>query len=519
MTAELDAKLIQFSRDFSSGITAEGVSIRFTKSEARALAYLSGLPGRVVTRDQLLDAVSEYGSEKTDRSVDFLINRLRKKLSDSPKNPKYIGSRYSEGYVWLAEPNGFSENHGSVYILIGPLRWPPTIPQFQDTVRQFAENLKAQLEHHCMQGQDIVIDEAYDRTIATESTRPDYTIDLTLIRNAEDAAAILMTKSSDGMRLIQADRFQILEDILEPPEDFVPTLLAKIWKDRATLHRDVPLPVAMHDFIRTNDQSEISWNEADARIKALRRAAPDDPELKLMYAAHLHTKYVLLGPELFYKGTDSCEEDEALIETLVLEALPYVEGRPEYAAISAKLLHFLRKGYDNRAHGLAEGAHSQSVNVASTLTAVGQLRCFKGDFAGAEECFAQVIPLCDRASDFHVYTLVLLVQVHLAANNQQGVKEVKKELYSVKPSAVIYFEVLLTNPDRPSLRAKAATMMLSKKRARAILDHMFYICGRLYSHEIHRENMMRTPIMLFKRRFGNDILTEEMTKAMPNLAN
>lgn len=273
----------------------------------------------------------------------------------------------------------------------------------------------------------------------------------------------------------------------------------------------------MHDFIRTNDQSEISWNEADSRIKALREESPDDPELKLMYAAHIHTKYVLLGPELFFKGTDTLKEDEELIETLVLEALPYTEGRPEYAAISAKLLHFLRKGYDNRAHDLAEGAHSQSVNVASTLTVVGQLRSFKGDFVGARECFEQVIPLCEPASEFHIYVLVMLVQVHLAANDRPNINKVRKELYSVKPIAMIYFEVLVTDPNRPSLRAKAATMMLSKKRSQAVLKHVFYISGRLFAQEIHRENMMRSPVTLLRRRFGNDVLTEEMIAAMPNL--
>jgi SulP family sulfate permease len=38
----------------------------------------------------------------SDRSIDYLVNRVRRKLGDSARRPHYIETRYGEGYVWIA---------------------------------------------------------------------------------------------------------------------------------------------------------------------------------------------------------------------------------------------------------------------------------------------------------------------------------------------------------------------------------------------------------------------------------
>ena len=53
---------------------------------------------------ELLDAIAGSGSVGTDRSIDFLINRLRAKLGDSARSPTMIATQYGEGYIWIARP-------------------------------------------------------------------------------------------------------------------------------------------------------------------------------------------------------------------------------------------------------------------------------------------------------------------------------------------------------------------------------------------------------------------------------
>ena len=72
-----------------------GKRISFTRSEKRALAVLVRHPNRILTRDQILDAVTGSGSDNGDRNIDFLVNRLRRKLSDNAREPRFIATPIS----------------------------------------------------------------------------------------------------------------------------------------------------------------------------------------------------------------------------------------------------------------------------------------------------------------------------------------------------------------------------------------------------------------------------------------
>ncbi|MDR6952925.1 DNA-binding response OmpR family regulator [Ancylobacter sp. 3268] len=80
------------------------MKIHFTHSERAVLGALVGNARRVMSRSQLLDAIAGPGSDSTDRSIDFVINRLRAKLGDQARAPSFIATRYGEGYVWIAGP-------------------------------------------------------------------------------------------------------------------------------------------------------------------------------------------------------------------------------------------------------------------------------------------------------------------------------------------------------------------------------------------------------------------------------
>jgi two-component system alkaline phosphatase synthesis response regulator PhoP len=80
-------------------VTRHGSPIPLTNVEFRLLTTLIEADGRVLSRDQLLDAV--YGqdqSEVLDRTVDVHIGRLRDKLGDDADQPRYVATVRGIGY-------------------------------------------------------------------------------------------------------------------------------------------------------------------------------------------------------------------------------------------------------------------------------------------------------------------------------------------------------------------------------------------------------------------------------------
>jgi len=82
--------------------TLEGVDLDLTPIEYDLLVCLAGAPGRVLSRDQLLDAVAGRNYEVFDRSVDVHISSLRRKLNDNPRAPRFIKTIRTAGYMFIA---------------------------------------------------------------------------------------------------------------------------------------------------------------------------------------------------------------------------------------------------------------------------------------------------------------------------------------------------------------------------------------------------------------------------------
>ena len=85
-----------------------GRLVPLTSVEFRLLATLLAANGRVLSRDQLLDAV--YGAtgegEVLDRTVDVHIGRLRDKLGDRADEPRYVATVRGAGYRAAPLPDG-----------------------------------------------------------------------------------------------------------------------------------------------------------------------------------------------------------------------------------------------------------------------------------------------------------------------------------------------------------------------------------------------------------------------------
>ena len=83
-------------------LTVRGKPVDVTATEFRLLHFLASHPGKVFTRDQVLDAVWRDMSFVTPRSVDVYIRRLREKLEPSPEDPRYLKTVRGAGYKFEA---------------------------------------------------------------------------------------------------------------------------------------------------------------------------------------------------------------------------------------------------------------------------------------------------------------------------------------------------------------------------------------------------------------------------------
>jgi two-component system, OmpR family, response regulator len=80
----------------------DGRAVNLTNGEVNLLAALLAAPGRVLTRDQLLEASRVYDNEVYDRTIDIQVLRLRRKIEEDAAQPRYIVTERGIGYLFSA---------------------------------------------------------------------------------------------------------------------------------------------------------------------------------------------------------------------------------------------------------------------------------------------------------------------------------------------------------------------------------------------------------------------------------
>jgi DNA-binding response OmpR family regulator len=80
-------------------VTLDGKRVVLTHHEFELLAALARAGGRVLSRDQLMDALRGQEHEAFDRSIDVHGSKLRAKLEKDPRAPRYIKTVRGVGYA------------------------------------------------------------------------------------------------------------------------------------------------------------------------------------------------------------------------------------------------------------------------------------------------------------------------------------------------------------------------------------------------------------------------------------
>jgi DNA-binding response OmpR family regulator len=111
VTGGTDTEMTVGSISINTGsrtVTNDGELLILTPVEFDLLVVLANARGRIKTREQLLNEIRDRHFDIYDRSIDVHISALRRKLKDDPKNPKYIRTIRSAGYMLINPLEGTS---------------------------------------------------------------------------------------------------------------------------------------------------------------------------------------------------------------------------------------------------------------------------------------------------------------------------------------------------------------------------------------------------------------------------
>lgn len=82
-------------------VKAFGQPLELTAMEYAILLFLASNPGVVITRDQIMEHLRGEEHDCYSRTIDVMLSRLRAKLKDDPKHPRFIKTVWGSGYIFL----------------------------------------------------------------------------------------------------------------------------------------------------------------------------------------------------------------------------------------------------------------------------------------------------------------------------------------------------------------------------------------------------------------------------------
>ena len=85
-------------------VSLKGQLVDLTTMEFEILSLFLKNSGAVLSRDEIMDRIRGVDWDAYNRSIDVGVSRLRQKLQDDPKRPRYIKTIWGAGYQFLPTP-------------------------------------------------------------------------------------------------------------------------------------------------------------------------------------------------------------------------------------------------------------------------------------------------------------------------------------------------------------------------------------------------------------------------------
>lgn len=511
---------VAFEADFLSARVGAD-EVRFTRAERLLLRAFTGQPGRSFGRSELLDVISGSGASASDRNIDFTINRLRRKLGDDARAPRFIATRYGEGYVWIARRGAVRSS--SSFIVVGPMHGVDETSAEPATA--FASALATQLDGLTDPARPVVFDPVLPVSATGDAASPQFVVSLSFLVSAQGRleCSVALRRGKDG-HVLKVFRTAVPGDASHiAAADEAASIIDAVWKSLAmpaagsASPTDVPLPVRLAEASeQMGAPYELTWRDAEVRLRDALARDPDDASSKLMLATAIHSKYILSGTDIL-AVSDPRRTDEAEIEALVTAALPQVEGNDIHLLGAAKLLDFVGPIYADFALQLAERAFAGTTAFAAAFATLGQFRMYRGDIDEAVRLFRLGSELAEPNSRYRYYLQVLLCEALLASGNASALAQAVEPLF-VNEQARRFFAFLYPAPVGLDVSYDIETALdgMTPARGRAMILMRHYTSARRFGDPGHRQNVIGHVAGLIAGRLGPQCIAEEVAPDLPD---
>jgi len=84
-------------------VELDGSPLELTTMEFELLTLFARNAGKAMSRDEILNGLRGIDAQIFSRSVDILVSRLRQKLNDTAKQPRFIKTVWGKGYTFVGE--------------------------------------------------------------------------------------------------------------------------------------------------------------------------------------------------------------------------------------------------------------------------------------------------------------------------------------------------------------------------------------------------------------------------------
>ncbi|TCK30361.1 transcriptional regulator [Ancylobacter aquaticus] len=495
----------------------DGKQIRFTRSERSLLLALSRNPHRLMRRSQLLDVVASADSDTSDRNVDFLINRLRSKLGDSAKAPRYIATQYGEGYVWIATslpPATPRPGLGSALrlpaIVAVVARRDQGLGKHADVI---AGQLRDAIADKVGAGQTVIV------AGSEEGAAARYVLHVSLQDNEGRLDCTAALREMPSRRIIRASRLELADPgaALLPPEverathaivEALQRSLAEASEGLGT-PTDQPLDIRLRKATTLLSTSNPKWLEKGLQLRAAREQNPASADIALQWGLHLFARLVLANP---FTGISRGERDdlESEIEATALECLPLIESNPLLMLAAAKLLYFVNRGHLELAEDLAERAFARTADSAAALPLLGQLRQARSEFAAAVAFFDRGIEMAEPGSEFDLHMRVLKCIALLAAGDGEALKGAASFAFDSPhspPDLSVMVAALVTPAGQPLPKAVSDVLIAAgRDGARNAIEYTYMTSVRHLTSPQARANILRELAGRLTGLHGTDVI-------------
>jgi len=487
-------------RDLLSVSHADGSHIHFTRQERVVLMRLVDNPGRLLPRDVLMAAISEGGDQAGDRHVDFLVNQLRRKLRDDARAPRFIRTQYGDGYVWIGA--------------LGPVE--ETSPSLLRRGAVYGAHLPgaAALMDSLMQG----LDERLRAGVA--GPKAGFLLEASFHDAGQRMQAALVLRHGETAAILDTLRVTMgAGDDAAAIAGAVDVIVRSMWSS-AALPRSTdrvapgePPPwVRLFEAALMMDGEMLTWKSNAERLEAILAEDPTSAAMEVMRGLNLYTWLIqsFYDPSGQIVGQTEWRAVEDEIEAIALAHLPRFDDQPIMQLAAAKLLLFVHRGYLHLARRMANDLLSSSSAHAAAFALAGEAAGFAGDIAEGSELLGRAIELSEPGSHFQLYLLVVEASALFAANDTAAFERICRRTREVSPNAYATLQAFLALPGHESAPLFAHVLARDAERAREAIRFLWNVTGRRFLLRAHRRNFMRALTAALVRRYGLEVIPEEV---------